>query len=134
MKRRSFIRNSASAAILTTVAGCQSYSSGQKESDGTNHLNSNGPFLHLGRTENYQPFSVIEKGLKIAKIETYSKQNIALVKITLDTGAYGWGQIYTYNSDIACPILHRNLAHLVLGQDPASIDELVDQCIERNLK
>ena len=133
MKRRSFIRNTASAAILTGMAGCNP-ASGQKEEENPKSSAGMGPYLHQGRIEGYKEFTIIERGLKIEKIETFSKQNIAVVRITTDSGQSGWGQISTYNSDIATTILHRNLAYLVLGKDPANIDDIVDHCIERNLK
>jgi len=79
-------------------------------------------------------FAVIDRGLKITKIETFTRPDIALVRITADSGQGGWGQISTYNADIAAMVLHRNLANLVLGQDPAEIDQINDCCIERNLK
>jgi len=134
MKRRSFIRNSAAAALLSGIsAGGIGQTSDKKDKSGGTH-NQGESYLQLGRTRNYKEFEVIEPGRKIVSIETFSKPDIALVKITVDSGETGWGQISTYNSDIAATILHRNLAHLVIGQDPASIDMIVDNCIERNLK
>lgn len=119
------------------MTGCKQAGSDQTDSnqDSPGEITpGSGPYYHQGRTEGYRNFSVIEEGLRIEKIETYSKPNIALVKVTADDGSFGWGQISTYNSDISATILHRNLAHLVLGNDPASIDDIVDQCIEANLK
>lgn len=133
MKRRSFLKNSASAAMLTAVAGCNIPTENISE-NGTKDTTGTGPYLHLGRTEGYEEFSIIDRGLKIVKIESFSKQNIAVVRVHTDNGHTGWGQISTYNSDIAAMVLHRNLAHLVLGRDPADIDDMVDRCIEANLK
>jgi len=93
-----------------------------------------GPYYHQGRPEGYRDFRVIEEGRRIARIETYTKPNIALVKLSTEDGYSGWGQISTYNSDISATVLHRNLAHLVLGKDPAHVEALADTCIERNLK
>ncbi len=130
MKRRTFLRNSTSATLLAGLTGCRTNTADPSplEEPGT------GPYLHLGRTEGYREFEVIEPGRRIRSIETFSKPDIALVRVTLDTGEQGWGQISTYNADIAATILHRNLARLVTGQDPAAIDAIVDRCIERNLK
>jgi L-alanine-DL-glutamate epimerase-like enolase superfamily enzyme len=105
-----------------------------KEESASEPAPGSGPYYHQGKSEGYKDFSVIEKGLKIAKIETFSKRDIALVKVSTDEGSSGWGQISTYNSDLAATVLHRNLAQIVLGMDPANIDELVDLCVERNLK
>jgi L-alanine-DL-glutamate epimerase-like enolase superfamily enzyme len=133
MKRRSFIKNTASAALLTGVAGCNT-APGTGEGRPASENASTGPWLHQGRTEDYEDFNIIEQGRKVVKIETFSKRDIAAVRVTTDDGHTGWGQISTYSSDIAVIILHRNLAELVLGEDPARIDDLVDRCIERNLK
>jgi L-alanine-DL-glutamate epimerase-like enolase superfamily enzyme len=133
MKRRSFIRNAASAALITGVAGCQS-PNGAREDETETGIPGGGPYLHQGRTGSYREFRIIDEGMKITRIETFTKPDIALVRITTDSGQTGWGQISTYNSDLTAAILHRNLSSLVLGEDPARIDELVDRCIERNLK
>ena len=134
MKRRSFLKKSATAAAAASFFGCSSTSDEQQSPGGYVRQPGQGPYLYHGRIEGYEPFSVIEPGRKIKKVETFSNQNLALVRVTLDSGEYGWGQISTYNADISSTILHRNLAHLVLGEDPVYIDELVDRCIERNLK
>ncbi len=134
MKRRSFLKNSASAAILTGVAGCSQTDNKQVESGKESGPGSGPPYYHQGRSEGYKDFYIIEEGLSIVKIETFSKRDIALVRVSTDNGASGWGQISTYNSDITATLLHRNLAPLVLGKDPAHIDDLVDLCIEGNLK
>lgn len=133
MKRRSFLKNSASAAILTGVAGCSQTSSGNEET-GSQLTPGSGPYYHQGKSEGYKDFAIIEKGLRIKKIETFSKRDIALVKVSTDDGSSGWGQISTYNSDLAATVLHRNLAQIVLGKDPSEIDDLVDLCVEANLK
>ncbi|MGW8316397.1 MAG: mandelate racemase/muconate lactonizing enzyme family protein [Bacteroidales bacterium] len=138
MKRRLFLRNSASAGLLAALSGCRppTESSGTSASAGEDTLQDpgEGPYLQLGRTEDYREFQVIPPGKSITRIETFARPDIALVRITLDSGEEGWGQISTYNSDIASTILHRNLAGLVLNQDPSRIDAIVDRCIERNLK
>jgi L-alanine-DL-glutamate epimerase-like enolase superfamily enzyme len=133
MERRSFLRNTASAALLTGVAGCRQVTP-KKDEPSPEKPAGTGPYLQMGRTEGYEDFAVIEKGRQITRIETFSKQNISLVRLTTGDGQSGWGQISTYNADIAATILHRNLAGQVLGSDPAEIDELVDRCIEANLK
>ena len=140
MKRRSFLKTASSAAILTGVTGCSQSHNGREqthaglEEPGSRPIPGSGPYYHQGRSEGYRDFRVIEEGRKIAKIETYTKPQVALVKLSTEDGYSGWGQISTYNSDIAATVLHRNLAHLVLGKDPAHVDDLVDTCIERNLK
>jgi len=91
-------------------------------------------YIYQGRIPGYQEHQVIDPGLKITKIETFSKREVALVKITTDNNKEGWGQISTYNADIAALVLHRDIAHRVLGRDPVKIDDIADHCIEANLK
>ena len=50
------------------------------------------------------------------------------------TGAQGWGQVSTYNADITCQVLHRQVAPYALGADALLIDELVDRIEEKEHK
>lgn len=68
--------------------------------------------------------------MKIAKIETFSTEMIGVVKVTADSGDYGWGQVSTYNADITSLILHRQIAPHALGQDALDILPLVTQITE----
>ena len=124
MQRRNFLKTSASAAVLAgTMPACAK-------------PNPTGEpvIAHQGRTADYQPFSVIEPGLKIKKIETWSRPSVAVVRVTADNGMEGWGQISTYDADISATVLHRKIASHVLDADPAYIDDLADRCVESNLK
>ena len=56
----------------------------------------------------------------------------AIVRVTTADGQEGYGQIATYETEISVPTLHRNIAPLVLGKDPADIDAIVDHCIDAN--
>ena len=122
MKRRTFLAGAAS--VLPTAAGfsCSGPAPGA------------GEYLYHGRVPNYKPFEIIERGLIIKKIETFTKGSISVVRITADDGSAGWGQISTYNADISALVLHRNVAGHFLGKDPADIDILVDRAYERNHK
>ena len=74
-------------------------------------------------------------GLRIKRIETFTQgTTLSVVKLTTDDGSQGTGQISTYDADIAATVLHRKLAHLVLGSDPGDLDAINDRCIERNYK
>ncbi len=94
-------------------------------------------YFHLGRSKSYQRPDVLKQptGQKIVKIETYSKgSTLAFVRVETDDGGEGWGQVSTYDADLSAQIVHRKLAYHVLGKDPASLDNLVDRCIEANYK
>jgi L-alanine-DL-glutamate epimerase-like enolase superfamily enzyme len=78
---------------------------------------------------------VAPTGLKIRSIETFTRGSlVSFVRIRTDDGAEGWGQISTYDADISAMVLHRKLARLVLGADPASYEAIADRCIEANYK
>jgi len=122
MKRRKFIERSASAFMLANfLPGCML----QDETKS---------YPYHGRGIQYVEHSIIDPGLKITKIESFSKPEVAVVKVTTDIGMEGWGQISTYNADIAATVLHRNIADKVIGKDPSQIDAIVDTCFERNHK
>ncbi|MEM6566316.1 MAG: mandelate racemase/muconate lactonizing enzyme family protein, partial [Pseudomonadota bacterium] len=71
---------------------------------------------------------------RIAKLETFTTQDVGFVRITMEDGAIGWGQVSTYHSDITCQVLHRQVAPWVLGQDCTDLDDLLDRVTEREHK
>lgn len=123
MKRRNFIKTTSAAAFAAGSLPLQSFS-----------LQEQKQYYHQGRTAGYKDFRIIDEGLKISKIETFTKGPLSVVKVTTDNGETGWGQISTYDADISAMVLHRKVAHFLLGKDPAKIDELVDNAIEFNHK
>ncbi|MCY3985057.1 MAG: mandelate racemase/muconate lactonizing enzyme family protein [Roseovarius sp.] len=72
--------------------------------------------------------------MKLEKIESFSNQHVGFVRITLEDGTFGWGQVSTYNSDITCKVLHRQVAPWVLGCDMNHLDDLLDIVAEREHK
>lgn len=74
-------------------------------------------------------------GLKIKRIETYTQgTELSFVRVLADDGSQGYGQISPYDADISATILHRKIAPIALGRDPAEIASISDQCIEDNYK
>ncbi|KMW59379.1 mandelate racemase/muconate lactonizing enzyme family protein [Candidatus Rhodobacter oscarellae] len=71
---------------------------------------------------------------KIAKLETFSTADVGFVRVTMEDGSQGWGQVSTYHSDITCLVLHRQVAPWVLGQDCTDLDDLLDLVTEREHK
>ena len=71
---------------------------------------------------------------KITKIETFCNEYIGFVRLTNEDGAQGWGQVSTYNSDITCQILHRQVAPWTLGEKTEDLDNLLDLVTEREHK
>jgi L-alanine-DL-glutamate epimerase-like enolase superfamily enzyme len=72
--------------------------------------------------------------MKIKTLETFSNQNISLVRLTTDDGAQGWGQMSTFNADISTTVFHRQVAPHALGADPMQLDHLLDGIIENEYK
>lgn len=72
--------------------------------------------------------------MKIARLETYSNEFVAFVKLTTDGGAIGWGQTSTYNADISATVFHRQVAPWVLGRDATDIQALIDRVEEKEHK
>ena len=56
--------------------------------------------------------------MRIAGIETFATQDLAMVRVRTDSGAEGWGQTAPYNADITAAVLHRQVAPHLLGRDP----------------
>ncbi len=81
--------------------------------------------------------SILRKktGLKISSIESFSRgRDLSVVRVRTDDGSEGLGQISTFDADISATILHRKVAPLALGADPADFEAISDRCIEANYK
>jgi len=73
-------------------------------------------------------------GSKIKSIETFTTGSVSIVRVRTDSGQEGYGQIAPFNADISATVLHRMVAPLALGKDPANLDAISDQCVEENYK
>lgn len=72
--------------------------------------------------------------MKLKSIETFSTRYVGFVRVTDETGAIGWGQVSTYNSDISAQVLHRQVAPYSLGVEIADLDDHLDLIGEREHK
>ncbi|MEM8792414.1 MAG: mandelate racemase/muconate lactonizing enzyme family protein [Pseudomonadota bacterium] len=72
--------------------------------------------------------------MKLAEIETFSTQDVGFVRVTMEDGATGWGQVSTYHADITAQVLHRQVAPWMLGRDTEDLDDLIDFVTEREHK
>jgi L-alanine-DL-glutamate epimerase-like enolase superfamily enzyme len=68
--------------------------------------------------------------VKIASVETFGDEWVALVRVRSDEGAEGWGQVAPYNADITAEVLHRQIAPHALGADALDIEGLVGRIPE----
>ena len=72
--------------------------------------------------------------MHIRRLETFCNRFVGFVRVTAADGAQGWGQVSTYNADITCQVLHRQVAPYALGADAFLIDELIDRIEEKEHK
>jgi L-alanine-DL-glutamate epimerase-like enolase superfamily enzyme len=72
--------------------------------------------------------------VRIASLETFGNEHVALVRVRTDEGAEGWGQVAPYNADITAQVLHRQIAPHALGRDALDVEALVDEIPEREHK
>lgn len=72
--------------------------------------------------------------MNIRKIETFCTRFVGFVRVTLEDGTHGWGQVSTYNADISCTVLHRQVAPWSLGVSINDLDHLLDTITEREHK
>jgi L-alanine-DL-glutamate epimerase-like enolase superfamily enzyme len=90
--------------------------------------------LYHGRTPDYRELRPIDPGRTIRGIETFTRGSIGIVRVTTADGAEGYGMMSNYDVDLTAQVLHRKIAGLFLGRDPAEMDALVDRAIEANYK
>lgn len=72
--------------------------------------------------------------MKLKRIETFCNEFVGFVRVTVEDGMQGWGQVSTYHADITCRILHRQVAPWMLGRDSSNLDDLLDIVTEREHK
>ncbi len=120
MKRRTFL--GAAAALPAAAAAARSSPPIPQE------------YPHGGRLAGDAPHRIIEPGLRIARVESFTKGPHGIVCVTTKDGKKGYGQVANYEPDITATVLHRLVARHAIGQDPADIDAIVDRTVEANLK
>ena len=75
--------------------------------------------------------------MKINLIESFCNQSVGFVRVVVEDGSFGWGQLSTYNTDITQQILHRQVAPWVIGCDvstPAMLGDTLDLVTEKEHK
>ena len=72
--------------------------------------------------------------MKIVSLETFTRPEVSIVKVTTENGSKGYGQISTYNADISAEVFHRQVAPHALGKDPANIEKIISNCLEAEYK
>ena len=72
--------------------------------------------------------------MKIARIESFLKNDIPVCRVHTDGGECGTGQCSTYGGAVTVKVLHEMVAPLVLGADPMQIDAIAERVIDRTMK
>lgn len=85
------------------------------------------PYSASGAVPLREPRGLTDTGPRIRSIESFSTPIIGFVRITTEDGQTGWGQVSTYNSDITCEILHRQVAPWALGRGMDALEEIIDE-------
>ncbi|MDD9977974.1 MAG: mandelate racemase/muconate lactonizing enzyme family protein [Boseongicola sp.] len=75
-----------------------------------------------------------DTGPRIRKLETFASPMVGFVRVTAEDGSTGWGQVSTYNSDITCEILHRQVAPWALGRGMDALEDSIDEIPRREHK
>lgn len=66
-----------------------------------------------------------DTGPRIRRIETFCTPLIGFVRVSAEDGTTGWGQVPTYNSDLTCEILHRQVAPWALGRGMDALEDVI---------
>ena len=72
--------------------------------------------------------------MKLNQIETFSDEFVCFVRVTMEDGTKGWGQVAPYCADVTAQVLHRQVAPHVLGLDGLDIDGMLDLVRDREHK
>ncbi|GMG82010.1 mandelate racemase/muconate lactonizing enzyme family protein [Paralimibaculum aggregatum] len=76
--------------------------------------------------------------MRLTRIESFVTRDVGFVRVTAETGAIGWGQVSTYQSDITAEVLHRQVAPWAMGADismeTGDLGDLTDLVTEREHK
>ena len=83
------------------------------------------PYSASGAVPLTTPRGLDDTGPRITRIETFATPLIGFVRVTTEDGAQGWGQVSTYNSDITCQILHRQVAPWALGRGAHALEDVI---------
>ena len=72
--------------------------------------------------------------MKIVKIETFTQRFVALVRVTMEDGIVGIGQMSPYHADISTDVFHRFVAPAAIGRSADCIEQLVEDIFSETLK
>ena len=97
---------------MTTVYSAAQYSAAQ--------------YSASGAMADYYDAGSEDQDVRITSIETFTTPLIGFVRVTAENGQTGWGQVSTYNSDLSCQVLHRQVAPWMLGRGIDALEQVID--------
>lgn len=92
------------------------------------------PYSASGAMPRRGPRDPADTGPRLSRIETFTTSLVGFVRVTTEDGRHGWGQVSTYNSDIACEILHRQVAPWALGRGTCALEAVIAEIPLREQK
>ena len=72
--------------------------------------------------------------LAITKLETFTRRFVAVVRVTLEDGTTGIGQMSPYHADLTTDVFHRLVAPEALGEAGDDVAAVVDKVFGAQLK
>ena len=72
--------------------------------------------------------------IKIKMLETFTTKYVSAVRLTMEDGSYGWGQMSTYCANITSEIFHLQVAPHVLGREFNDFADMGNLIMEREHK
>ena len=72
--------------------------------------------------------------MKIIKLETFTKPFVSFLKLTIEDGSFGLGQMSTYNADITSQIFHKQVAPWIIGKNWEDFEKIENIVLEREHK
>lgn len=72
--------------------------------------------------------------MKIKRIETFTKKQLSIVRVTTEDGMQGYGQIAPYHANISALVLHQQAAQHALGADANDIAAVSEKIIREEHK
>ncbi len=76
----------------------------------------------------------IDHQIKIKKLETFTTRFVSAVRLTMEDGSQGWGQMSTYCANITSKIFHQQIAPHVLGKEFDDFLDMGNLIMEREHK
>ena len=77
---------------------------------------------------------IFQHQIKIKKLETFTTKYVSAVRLTMEDGSQGWGQMSTYFANITSKIFHQQVAPHVLGKEFTDFTDMGDLVMEREHK